>query len=474
MEIRIERRKMTAEVTSMTRTIKVTVLLVATLGFLTMPLLWSTPLLAQEMELTPTWTDDNVHIDETFKKPEERVPLTRAFKDALKEMPSFFRDTKLDVNLRTYYLDKDKFDNSKNQAWAIGGALTYKSGYAFDRFALGAALYTSQPVGQQLESRDGTLLLEPGQSGYTVLGQAYAEIKVIDGVLIDLYRQAYNTPYINGNDNRMTPNTFEGYSIVGRHGGKDGAPEFTWGGGYVTKIKERNSDKFVWMSEDAGSTAERGVIMGGARYANKGFSIGAINYYSEDIINIFYTESKYTLPLKGPFGLGFSGQFSQQNSTGDNLLKGYNFATNQFGVKGDASYGGGIVTLAYTQTAKGADMQNPWSGYPGYTSVQVEDFNWAGTKAVMTKVGYDFSKVGLQGVTAYALWVHGWGRINPTTHGNAYDEDEYDFDLQWRPKMDWLKGLWFRGRYAYVEQRGGGNPTINDFRIIVNYDFSLL
>jgi hypothetical protein len=406
-------------------------------------------------------------IDETFKKPSERVPLTQALKDKLKETPSFFRDTKLDVNLRTYYFYRDKFDDSKSQAWAIGGSIAYKSGYAFDHFGLGVALYTSQPL-YAPKDRDGTLLLQPGQEGYTVLGQAYAEMKVVDGVLIDLYRQEYNTPYINKDDGRMTPNTFEGYSITGRHGGKDGAPEFTWGGGYVTKIKERNSDEFVWMSQDAGADVKRGVVMGGARYAQKGFSIGTINYYSEDIINIFYTEGKYTLPLKGPFGLLFAGQFTHQQSTGDDLLTGSSFSTNQFGVKGDASYGGALFTLAYTQTAKGADMQNPWSSYPGYTGVQVGDFNHAGEKAFMVKAGYDFSRIGLQGVSAYALWVHGWDRINP------YNEDEYDFDLQWRPRTEALKGLWFRARYAYVKQRGGGDPAINDFRIIVNYDFSIL
>jgi hypothetical protein len=26
-------------------------------------------------------------------------------------------------------------------------------------------------------------------------------------------------------------------------------------------------------------------------------------------------------------------------------------------------------------------------------------------------------------------------------------------------------------RYAHVSQRGGGDPAINDFRVIVNYDF---
>ena len=237
----------------------------------------------------------------------------------------------------------------------------------------------------------------------------------------------------------MTPNTFEGYSIIGRHGGKEGAPEFNWGGGYITKIKERNADTFSVDVPGCGRRRESGRFPGRCQVCIQGFLHGGHRLLFEDIINIFYTEGKYTLPLKGPFGLLFSGQFSHQQSTGSELLTGSNFSTNQFGIKTDASYRGALFTSAYTQTAKGADMQSPWGGYPGYTSVQVEDFNWAGTKASLLKAGYDFSPVGLEGVSAYALWVHGWGRINPATHGDAYDEDEYDFDLQWRPKTDCSK-----------------------------------
>ena len=76
-------------------------------------------------------------------------------------------------------------------------------------------------------------------------------------------------------------------------------PEWRVGGGYVNKIKERNHDEFVSMSEDAGAPEgmERGVYVGGANYKRGDFSIGAIDYYSDDIINIFYTEAKYALPL---------------------------------------------------------------------------------------------------------------------------------------------------------------------------------
>jgi hypothetical protein len=33
----------------------------------------------------------------------------------------------------------------------------------------------------------------------------------------------------------------------------------------------------------------------------------------------------------------------------------------------------------------------------------------------------------------------------------AYNEDEYDVDVQWRPKDGLLKGFWPRVRYARVE-----------------------
>ena len=108
---------------------------------------------------------------------------------------------------------------------------------------------------------------------------------------------------------------------------------------------------------------------------------------------------------------------------GSDLLKGYSFKTNQFGVKAEVSYGGGILSLAYTTDSKGADLQSPWSGYPGYTSVQVQDFNRAGENAFIAKASYDFTRLGLEGVTAYALFVHGWGRSRPI-HRGVGDERE--------------------------------------------------
>jgi hypothetical protein len=60
------------------------------------------------------------------------------------------------------------------------------------------------------------------------------------------------------------------------------------------------------------------------------------------------------------------------------------------------------------------------------------------------KASYDFTKLGFKGVTAYALYVHGWGRVDPASRNPLPDENEINLDLQWRPHGDFLKGLWFR------------------------------
>jgi hypothetical protein len=438
----------------------------------------SAPVLAQEyirdQEPVPDSVDQVVSpMELTFKEKPEIPRFFPWLKEQLKDTPAFFRDTKLDLNIRTYYFYRDKYDNSKSEAWTLGGSLSYRSGWFLDHFGMGVVLYTSQPL-YAPDDRDGTLLLKPGQEGYTVVGQLYARVKLIEDNFINLYRYQYNTPFINQNDSRMTPNTFEGYTFTGAYGGKDGAPGFNYGFGFIDRIKLRNADRFISMSKAAGADVNRGVVTGGGRVSYKGFTFGAINYYSSDIINIFYTEGTYKLLVTDRLGLLFSGQFTDQRSVGDDLLTGSSFNTNQFGIKAETSYGGSILTLAWTKASRGADLQSPWGGYPGYTSVQVQDFNRAGEGAFMVKASYDFTRLGLEGVAAYVLFVHGWGRVDPSTKNSVPNENEFDADLQWRPPWKFLKGLWLRVRYANVHQYQRPSNTINDFRVIVNYDFPLL
>lgn len=373
-----------------------------------------------------------------------------------------FRDTQFRFNFRTMYLDRDKFDDTEMESLAIGGWAGLKTGYFLDHIAFGVTGYTSQHLHGD-ESKDGAGLLAPGQEGYTALGELYADIRIVDDLNLYIGRKEFDTPFINRNDTRMTPNTFEAITLQGKVSLDDEEGAFKYGLGYFDRIKERNSDEFVPMSEDAGASVDRGVFTAGGLYQKGGFSIGAIDYYSPDVINIGYAEAKYAWEIDDQWVPRFAAQYIDQRSVGDDALRGEDFSGRQFGFKAELPVGPALFTGAVTHTTDGVSMQNPWSGYPGYTSVQVEDFNRAGETAFLLRAGYKFSF--LDGLSAYALWVHG----TDPEGADQYAKDEYDFNLEWAPTKGMLKGLGIRLRYAIVEQDGGGGDDLEDFRVICNY-----
>jgi hypothetical protein len=424
------------------------------------------------LELPPPATVEEIvsPLDMTFYQWVKRRPITTWLKEKLKDLPPFIRDTDLNLQLRTYYFFQQDLDRSYKEAWAGGGWLEYKSGWFCDLFAVGATLYTSQPF-YAPEGRDGTKLLATGQDGYTVLGQAYGKIKLYDRNEFRFFRQTYDSPYINKNDSRMTPNTFEGYTVHGAFGEGKTGPGFIYAAGYVPKIKERDSDEFVYMSQAAGANVERGTATAGGRFTYGASSIGAIEYYTPDILSIFYAEAKHVWKATDDLGFYFGTQFSHQQSAGDNLLTGNSFYTYQVGFLGEIGYRNGILSFAYTKDGDGADLRNPWSSFPGYTSVQIRDFNRAGEQAFMVKASYDWKRF-LPGLTTYASYTVGDGRKDPSTGLGLANESEIDGDIQYRITTGILDGFWLRLRFANVWEEGG--RTAQQVRVILNIPISFL
>lgn len=404
--------------------------------------------------------DSATHLDKSFgvQTYDEWVRETRR---------KAWADTDWNVQLRTYYLDREKYDGSESEAWALGGSAGFKTGYFRDRFSFGATAYGSGKL-YGPDDKDGTLLLKPGQEGYAVLGEAYTEILFTQDVRMTIGARTFDTPYLNKNDSRMTPNTFLAGVVSGLHGDpKSSRGQWRWGAGYFDKIKERNSDEFVSMSDDAGASVKRGVFAGGLNYTRGELSVGGVEYYSNDVINIFYTEAKYAIPIGGNAKLRFAGQYSDQQSVGDNALTGSDFHAKQFGLKAEVAAGGALLTGAYTKASGDRDMTAPWSGYPGYTSVQVEDFNRAGEDAWLIRAQYTWPKE--TGVSAYALYVAG----SDPDAASAFGRGETDFNVQWSPPEGTLKGLMVRLRYAYVAQDDPGDTDLKDLRVMVYYDLPL-
>lgn len=432
----------------------------------------------QEDPIPATPKQDLTAIQRQFVPPAP-PPLTMfpEVRDAWKETPAFLRDSKFDINFRSYF--RDEVTNAPNsvgikQAWAGGGSVAAETGRLFDVLSLGAVLYTSFPIVAPPDYGNTGLLL-PNQQGYAIFGQLYGRTRLLEGHYVTVGRYLYDTPFLGPQDNRMTPNTFFGYTLTGTLGdGENGGPTFRYGGGWIGAIKPRDAIDFQSMGSKAGAPlSNAGVGVVGGRLTWGPATLGAIEYYSEDILNIFYAEGKYGVSFGDSFNAIGAAQFVAQNSTGRNLLNGGNyFATNQFGAKIDLGYQTGILTLGYSVVNPSFAIQTPWSANPFYTDALVQAFNRAGEQALMVGLSYVFTPVGLPGVAASVFYFNGWTAAPAA--GGPLVENEWDFNLEWRPNWKPLQGLWLRARYgtSSIWQRNT-RTNIDDVRLIVNYNVKL-
>src|SRR5262245_20599175 len=68
------------------------------------------------------------------------------WREQLKTLPPFFRDTDLHLKWRTFYFNRQNDNPTANEALATGGWISYASGLLLDTFSMGATYYTSLPL----------------------------------------------------------------------------------------------------------------------------------------------------------------------------------------------------------------------------------------------------------------------------------------------------------------------------------------
>jgi len=432
---------------------------IALILMFTSQLTWASPEYIQSEQSAPGSVDEAVESTEhAFKLP---TPV-----QAFSRLGDVFREGALDLQLRNYYFSRVRDDNPNFETWAQGGALGYVTPAWKNRLRLGATLYTSQKL-YGPRDRDGARLLKPGQESFSVPGQAYLEARLYRDLTFKAYRQAFSLPYLNGNDSRMVPNTFEALSLYDFSG-----EHFVYGLGQTWRMKKRDTSNFISMTDAAGIDGpDRAVSTAGARYTfSNGANVSLVNHYGRDFMNIFYTEvNSRARPIMG-LGLQFSAQFSSQNSVGDEL--GGDFNTRSWGIKQATSYAGVMLSLAHTSTDTDNGIHSYWGGKPSYLSLMIKDFDRAGEDAWLIGISSDFSIFGENPFSGFINYARG----DTPDHGSnaSPDQSEFDITLDYKPASGILKGLWFRLRGAFVDQDGSDGTDTKDIRFIVNYDLSIL
>jgi hypothetical protein len=419
---------------------------------------------AAETENTFVRSPDNV------ASPDRDHLLDLLFPDLAKrkaDLPAFFRDTDLNLHFRSFYFNRQKADDTFSEAWALGGWLEYKSGWLADTFAIGATYYTSLPA-YAPDSRPGSSLLTPGQDAIGTFGEAWAAFRYKEYALLRGGRQKVDDGYVNPQDNRMVPNTFEALTLSGK------LDWFRYDIGYLWNIKPRDSNDFISMSRQAGVPGNGdGMFMSAFAFKPiKDLDLYAANYFVFNTYNTVFTKGEYKFQLTKDLSLTAGLQFTDQRNVGDARLG--DFSTWNVGAGARLLWKGLQVGAATHFTGDGANIRADYGSWPGYLSLAVTDFDRANEKAFGLGVKYSFDGALLPfqipGFSIQMLYAQGTDRINPTTGGDLPTTREGDLDFIYNVPS--VKGLSLRFRNAYV---GSGGPVVQkDFRLIVNYELDLL
>jgi hypothetical protein len=365
------------------------------------------------------------------------------------------------IQLRTYYFDQESTSGVPSEAWALGGWAGLRSPWWGDFFQAAVNFYTSQRL-YGPDDKGGTRLLQPDQAAINVLGEAFGAIRFA-GQTVTAYRQLINRPFINPQDNRMVPNTFEAYTLTGAAG------PLSYIGGYITKEKVRDTESFRWMSNVAGGAGnQEGVVFGGGTYSfDKSGYVRIDEQYAIDVFNTFYADVRYPIAIDDATSLALGGQYYPQSSVGDEQIG--SFSTWGYGLQAALSRGPLDVQLYWTQTGKGRDTLNPFGSHASYLDLMQVSFNTAGEKAWGIGANVDFAAIGAPGLSAAAIYADGRDRIDYSTGAPMPDRNETDVRVDYTfAKGSVLEGLSATFRYSWLHE-DGAQQTGTQLRAYLNY-----
>lgn len=377
---------------------------------------------------------------------------------------------KISGQVRMYYfLQNDRpngesFDKTK-ETYAVGGQLKYETPWLADHFGGVVNAFLAAPLFDDLNKARyaGSGVLNNKNQGYAVIGEAYFKARY-EKTIAKIWRQRIESPYINGNDSRLLPNTFEAYGVESTD--IDGLKiHLAW----VDKIKKRDTDQFISMTEAAGVDGQKGglVMLGADWKPTDKMSFRLWNYYTPNMDNTFFIEGNYSYDISDNFETHFRFQGVDQRDVGDQILGKYNAA--QAGLLAGVKFRGLTLDAGGAITDDSANIRYSWGVNPFFTHLMISDFNRAGEKVFYLAAGYDFSKIGIDGFTAKIK--AGLGDAPGSGKSATYDRNEYDLNLIYKFGGE-LKGLTLLNYLGYQDADNSmGGKDIVQLRVRLQYDF---
>ena len=392
---------------------------------------------------------------------------------------AFFEDSTATFETRNMYFNRDFRDGtsaqqSKRDEWAQGFMLNLQSGYTDGTVGFGVDALGM--LGVKLDSspdRTGTGLVPTHDDGraadeYSKLGLT-GKVK-ISATELKIGSLIPELPILKANDGRILPQTFEGGLLTSKE-----IKNLTFTGGRLEKAKDRDSTDF----EDIALNNKNSRFAGTA--AGKHFDFGGMDYKFTDKI----TGSYHFAQLDEVYNQHFLGMVASEK-----------FGPGTFGtdlrlaISDDegAARGGpidnkslnGLVSYALNghKLSAGYQHMSGDSAFPYVDGsdpylvnfVQINDFAGAEEHSWQARYDYDFSKLGIPGLSFMSRYVSG-DNIK-LKNGDEGKEWERNTEIKYVVQSGTLKDVAVRLRNATYRSNYSARDA-DEVRLLVSYSVAL-
>jgi len=384
-----------------------------------------------------------------------------------------FKNGKVNGELKAWYLSQD-FETTATYRGKgaigspiIGVNLNYVTD-SFNGFRLGLSTQTSANPGISEDAKNSAVYQKEEYVGGTVLSEAYLAYK-LSNTELKVGRQYIATPLVSGSGTRFTRESFQGATLVNTD-----IPQTTIWAAWIDKFQGRTSAVEGYAPGDPGSFENRAVFIGSggglptstATAFNDAYSVFVTNnsinnltlkaqyVMANDVwrsaasngdIGMYYTEANYVIPMSG-FKLGFDGLF--RGSYVSSATKGFedlNIEGTYTGVRASISELAGFgFSAAAGTTSSETVVIGIGNGPTTYTTIIMAGSTpliVGNTDSYLFQATYDFSKIGLTGLTS--LFQYGIIKQDQYTTGNlvqgANDHNQFAYALTYAVPA--VKGL---------------------------------
>ena len=417
------------------------------------------------------------------------------------EAKGFVEDSKLNLNLRNYYFNRDnKNTNHDQKDWTQGFWANYNSGYTQGLVGVGVDAFGYLAI--KLDGGDGTSGTGNMSRSDTVKANGYAhdvndsqgksgaavKFRISKTELKAGDMQPSTAPVFAVGGSRVLPQTASGFQLQSSEV-KD--LDLEAGHFYSATSQDKNARDGGLYATYAGVEANSIDYFGGKYGITDNLSASLYGAKLEDIWNQYYANLNYTIPMGGDESVNLDGNIYRTTDTGN--AKAGEISNTAYSLAAAFSFlKAHTITFAFQKVNGDTPFdyigvgKNNRGGDSIFlaNSIQYSDFNGSGEKSAQVRYDLKMAEYGVPGLSFMTRYVKGWNIDGTNTpagspYAGLYGEDgrhhETNLEAKYVVQTGPAKDLSFRIRQAWhtanADEKEG---DVKEFRLIVDYPISVL